>query len=301
MEELNESSEKLVYCLNKVNSLISEIDRFNAKIRVNNKNANILNIKKVQLNTILMQDAENLKNTFYSLIENSYSNDEEIEKAKQELDIKTNNLIDEIKKEIENMENSQNEEIFRKAQKLIYVAKWREKQREISYLEYKDNFISKITGEAKNRKLNIQKKKLESELIKKDYYEEKEKYNGETIREIAIKLNSISERDIELIDFKEKLIKVYMLDETTIDAATNIDSWNPAQMIPYGFFEKIKYYKSLNKNIEQEIINLKASLNENRLDIKESKNNIQEAGKKIANLEKINKEIRNLINGVKLE
>ena len=80
-----------------------------------------------------------------------------------------------------------------------------------------------------------------------------------------------------------------MLDETTIDAATNIDSWNPAQMIPYGFFEKIKYYKSLNKNIEQEIINLKASLN------------IQEAGKKIANLEKINKEIRNLINGVKLE
>lgn len=288
-----------MYCLNKINILISKIDKLNTTIRLYNKNAKILGIPKVNLNKILLDDLESLKDLVVTLIENSYDKEEQVINAKKEIDNNLRKLVEKIEKENNKLEHTQNEEIFKKAIRLIYVAKWREKEKEISYLEYKTGLFSKLTGEEKYRKLCIEKKKLESSLIKNEYYTEKENYQGETVREIVNKLNSSPDRDFELLDFKDLLIKTFMIDSDTITSQIDID-WNSSNIIPYGFFEKIKYYKNINKITINQINELKEKLkkfenNEGQTEV--TKKELQEEKKN--KLNEINSDIKNFIKLIK--
>lgn len=288
-----------MYCLNKINILISKTDKLNTTIRLYNKNAKILGIPKVNLNKILLDDLESLKDLVVTLIENSYDKEEQIINAKKEIDNNLRKLVEKIEKENNKLEHTQNEEIFKKAIRLIYVAKWREKEKEISYLEYKTGLFSKLTGEEKYRKLCIEKKKLESSLIKNEYYTAKENYQGETVREIVNKLNSSPDRDFELLDFKDLLIKTFMIDSDTITSQIDID-WNSSNIIPYGFFEKIKYYKNINKITINQINELKEKLkkfenNEGKTEV--TKKELQEEKKN--KLNEINSDIKNFIKLIK--
>lgn len=288
-----------MYCLNKINILISKTDKLNTTIRLCNKNAKILGIPKVNLNKILLDDLESLKDLVVTLIENSYDKEEQIINAKKEIDNNLRKLVEKIEKENNKLEYTQNEEIFKKAIRLIYVAKWREKEKEISYLEYKTGLFSKLTGEEKYRKLCIEKKKLESSLIKNEYYTAKENYQGETVREIVNKLNSSPDRDFELLDFKDLLIKTFMIDSDTITSQIDID-WNSSNIIPYGFFEKIKYYKNINKITIKQINELKEKLkkfenNEGQTEV--TKKELQEEKKN--KLNEINSDIKNFIKLIK--
>ena len=288
-----------MYCLNKINILISKTDKLNTTIRLYNKNAKILGIPKVNLNKILLDDLESLKDLVITLIENSYDKEEQIINAKKEIDNNLRKLVEKIEKENNKLEHTQNEEIFKKAIRLIYVAKWREKEKEISYLEYKTGLFSKLTGEEKYRKLCIEKKKLESSLIKNEYYTAKENYQGETVREIVNKLNSSPDRDFELLDFKDLLIKTFMIDSDTITSQIDID-WNSSNIIPYGFFEKIKYYKNINKITINQINELKEKLkkfenNEGQTEV--TKKELQEEKKN--KLNEINSDIKNFIKLIK--
>lgn len=288
-----------MYCLNKINILISKTDKLNTTIRLCNKNAKILGIPKVNLNKILLDDLESLKDLVITLIENSYDKEEQIINAKKEIDNNLKKLVEKIEKENNKLEHTQNEEIFKKAIRLIYVAKWREKEKEISYLDYKTSLFSKLTGEEKYRKLCIEKKKLESSLIKNEYYTAKENYQGETVREIVNKLNSSPDRDFELLDFKDLLIKTFMIDSDTITSQIDID-WNSSNIIPYGFFEKIKYYKNINKITINQINELKEKLkkfenNEGQTEV--TKKELQEEKKN--KLNEINSDIKNFIKLIK--
>lgn len=288
-----------MYCLNKINILISKTDKLNTTIRLYNKNAKILGIPKVNLNKILLDDLESLKDLVVTLIENSYDKEEQIINAKKEIDNNLKKLVEKIEKENNKLEHTQNEEIFKKAIRLIYVAKWREKEKEISYLDYKTGLFSKLTGEEKYRKLCIEKKKLESSLIKNEYYTAKENYQGETVREIVNKLNSSPDRDFELLDFKDLLIKTFMIDSDTITSQIDID-WNSSNIIPYGFFEKIKYYKNINKITINQINELKEKLkkfenNEGKTEV--TKKELQEEKKN--KLNEINSDIKNFIKLIK--
>ena len=288
-----------MYCLNKINILISKTDKLNTTIRLYNKNAKILGIPKVNLNKILLDDLESLKDLVVTLIENSYDKEEQIINAKKEIDNNLRKLVEKIEKENNKLEHTQNEEIFKKAIRLMYVAKWREKEKEISYLEYKTGLFSKLTGEEKYRKLCIEKKKLESSLIKNEYYTAKENYQGETVREIVNKLNSSPDRDFELLDFKDLLIKTFMIDSDTITSQIDID-WNSSNIIPYGFFEKIKYYKKINKITINQINELKEKLkkfenNEGQTEV--TKKELQEEKKN--KLNEINSDIKNFIKLIK--
>ena len=288
-----------MYCLNKINILISKTDKLNTTIRLYNKNAKILGIPKVNLNKILLDDLESLKDLVITLIENSYDKEEQIINAKKEIDNNLKKLVEKIEKENNKLEHTQNEEIFKKAIRLIYVAKWREKEKEISYLDYKTGLFSKLTGEEKYRKLCIEKKKLESSLIKNEYYTAKENYQGETVREIVNKLNSSPDRDFELLDFKDLLIKTFMIDSDTITSQIDID-WNSSNIIPYGFFEKIKYYKNINKITINQINELKEKLkkfenNEGKTEV--TKKELQEEKKN--KLNEINSDIKNFIKLIK--
>lgn len=287
-----------MYCLNKINILISKTDKLNTTIRMCNKNAEVLDIPKVHLKKILLDELESLKDLFITLIENDYDNENEIQKVKNEIDEKLGALIEKIDKEDNNIEHNQNKEIYKKAIKLIYVAKWREKEKEISYLDYKLGFFSKILGEEKNRKLNMDKKKLESELIKKEYTIAVDDYKGETVREIINKLNSSADRDFELLDYRDQLIKTFMIDDDTITSQVDLE-WNMANLVPCGFFEKMKYFKNMNRILEQDIINLKEKLTEceNKAKNINKKENVIE---KIAiKLNEINSDIKKFVSCIK--
>lgn len=289
-----------MYCLNKINILISKTDKLNTTIRICNKNSKILGIPKVNLNKILLDDLECLKDLIITLIENSYDKEEQIINSKNEIDKNLKDLVKKIEKENEKLEYDQNREIYKKAIRLIYVAKWREKEKEISYLDYKTSFLSKLTGEEKFRKLSIEKKKLESSLIKKEYYVMLGNYKGETVREIVNKLNSSSDRDFELIDFKDLLIRTFMLDSDTITSQIDIE-WNQSNIVPYGFFEKIKYYKNINKITISQIEDLNeklANFDDNKETEKSEKIEKREE-KKSEKINEINIDIKNFVSLIK--
>ena len=289
-----------MYCLNKINILISKTDKLNTTIRICNKNSKILGIPKVNLNKILLDDLECLKDLIITLIENSYDKEEQIINSKNEIDKNLKDLVKKIEKENEKLEYDQNREIYKKAIRLIYVAKWREKEKEISYLDYKTSFLSKLTGEEKFRKLSIEKKKLESSLIKKEYYVMLGNYKGETVREIVNKLNSSSDRDFELIDFKDLLIRTFMLDSDTITSQIDIE-WNQSNIVPYGFFEKIKYYKNINKITISQIEDLNeklANFDDNKETEKSEKIEKREE-KKNEKINEINIDIKNFVSLIK--
>lgn len=289
-----------MYCLNKINILISKTDKLNTTIRICNKNSKILGIPKVNLNKILLDDLECLKDLIITLIENSYDKEEQIINSKNEIDKNLKDLVKKIEKENEKLEYDQNREIYKKAIRLIYVAKWREKEKEISYLDYKTSFLSKLTGEEKFRKLSIEKKKLESSLIKKEYYVMLGNYKGETVREIVNKLNSSSDRDFELIDFKDLLIRTFMIDSDTITSQIDIE-WNQSNIVPYGFFEKIKYYKNINKITISQIEDLNeklANFDDNKETEKSEKIEKKEE-KKSEKINEINIDIKNFVSLIK--
>ena len=289
-----------MYCLNKINILISKTDKLNTTIRICNKNSKILGIPKVNLNKILLDDLECLKDLIITLIENSYDKEEKIINSKNEIDKNLKDLVKKIEKENEKLEYDQNREIYKKAIRLIYVAKWREKEKEISYLDYKTSFLSKLTGEEKFRKLSIEKKKLESSLIKKEYYVMLGNYKGETVREIVNKLNSSSDRDFELIDFKDLLIRTFMIDSDTITSQIDIE-WNQSNIVPYGFFEKIKYYKNINKITISQIEDLNeklANFDDNKETEKSEKIEKREE-KKSEKINEINIDIKNFVSLIK--
>ena len=289
-----------MYCLNKINILISKTDKLNTTIRICNKNSKILGIPKVNLNKILLDDLECLKDLIITLIENSYDKEEQIINSKNEIDKNLKDLVKKIEKENEKLEYDQNREIYKKAIRLIYVAKWREKEKEISYLDYKTSFLSKLTGEEKFRKLSIEKKKLESSLIKKEYYVMLGNYKGETVREIVNKLNSSSDRDFELIDFKDLLIRTFMIDSDTITSQIDIE-WNQSNIVPYGFFEKIKNYKNINKITISQIEDLNeklANFDDNKETEKSEKIEKREE-KKSEKINEINIDIKNFVSLIK--
>lgn len=289
-----------MYCLNKINILISKTDKLNTTIRICNKNSKILGIPKVNLDKILLDDLECLKDLIITLIENSYDKEEQIINSKNEIDKNLKDLVKKIEKENEKLEYDQNREIYKKAIRLIYVAKWREKEKEISYLDYKTSFLSKLTGEEKFRKLSIEKKKLESSLIKKEYYVMLGNYKGETVREIVNKLNSSSDRDFELIDFKDLLIRTFMIDSDTITSQIDIE-WNQSNIVPYGFFEKIKYYKNINKITISQIEDLNeklANFDDNKETEKSEKIEKREE-KKSEKINEINIDIKNFVSLIK--
>ena len=136
-------------------------------------------------------------------------------------------------------------------------------------------------------------------MIKNEYYTAKENYQGETVREIVNKLNSSPDRDFELLDFKDLLIKTFMIDSDTITSQIDID-WNSSNIIPYGFFEKIKYYKNINKITINQINELKEKLkkfenNEGKTEV--TKKELQEEKKN--KLNEINSDIKNFIKLIK--
>ncbi len=293
MEELNEYERNLKDFLEELEFLIKKIEDLYFTIEDCEKKSKSLNIKLEYIceNKNIADEVKDLRNDF---INNSNIDEIKLNKINEEL--KNTNIICKIEEEINNIKSFLYEEIYKKVIKAIYVSKWREKEKEILYLDYKDTIISRIIGEAKFRRLSIEKKKLENECIKKEYYKEVKKYKGQTIEEIIGNLINNGECDFEVIELKTKLINIFKMDKKVLRYYIPKAEWKVANIIPYGIIEKIKYYKRLNKETINEIEKIKIILQEN-VEMEYDK----QTTNKVFDLTTINEEIKELIMKIKNE
>ena len=292
MEELNEYNENLIYFIQKLDLLMKKIEDIYFAIKDCNEKSKKMDIKLEYIygEQEFSEEIKKFKNDFINNLDNTDISQEVLENKIKELDIKIDSIINKADEIITDVNNCLYKEIYKKVIKAIYVSKWRQKDIEISYLDYKDTIISKIIGEAKFRKLSIEKRNLEKEQIKKEFCDVVQQYNEESIKEIIVKLINNGECDIEVIELKNKLMKVFKIDEKVLRYYIPKDEWKAADLIPHGIIEKIKYYSRLNKIISNEIREMKKSQKED-IEIKFTEQNI----KKVINLNIINQEIKEIV------
>lgn len=294
MEEVNVCKENLIYCLNKLDLLISEINAFNDFYKKERKRASYLGITFENVEDITCEELEDIKSNYQELIEKSCDKYQEIQKIKTNLDNEIENIIGQINEQINKIKKTQIENIYKKVIELIYKAKWDQKQREIEYLNYKDTVFSKIIGEAKYRKLLIRKNQIEAELIKKEYIKQYNNYKNQTVDKIIMEINNCQEKDYQIINFKEKLTSIFFVDKKVLNSIPKTN-WKAADIIPAGFLEKIKHYKILNNALESEIILLNEKMGKN-----EKTDTDSMVKDKLKTLKDINDQIRNLIFNIKI-
>ena len=202
-----ENEEKVVNILIKIDMLISVIDKLNTKKRLFKKNAEILGLE--------FKDTEEISNETFCLfsdyIKNNIESDNEIYNKILEIENSLENDFENIKNEIEqqisNIENEQYKQVYQKANRLIYVAKWQNIQKEKDYYLSKNSLIDKMTGKSKFKRIKLENLELKSELVKKEYYEIKDKYEGQNIRETLNILNCTNYKNNAVIEYKEELLK----------------------------------------------------------------------------------------------
>ena len=171
-----ENEEKLINILIKIDMIISVIEKLNSKIRLCKKNSEILGLE--------FQDTENISNETFCVLSNYIK--ENIEKDNQlynklvgienSLNLDYESIKSEIESQIAQIESNQDKQIYQKANKLIYVAKWQRFQKEKEYYLSKNSLTDKMTGKAKFKKIKAQNIDLKSDLVKKEYYNIKDKY-----------------------------------------------------------------------------------------------------------------------------
>lgn len=291
MEELNKYNENLIYFIQKLDLLIKKLEDIYFVLKDCNEKSKEMGIKLEYIygEQRFSEEIKEFKDNFINNLDNIDIIDVELENKIKELDIKIDSIINKADEIITDADTCLCKEIYRQVIKAIYVSKWRQKDIEISYLDYKDTIISKLVGEAKFRKLSIEKRKLEKEQIKREFYEEIEKYNKESIKEIIVKLINNGECDFEVIELKNKLMKVFKIDEKILRYYVPKNEWKAANLVPHGIIEKLKYYNRLNKIISNEIRQMRKNQNET-IEMKFVEQNI----KKVINLNIINQEIKQI-------
>jgi len=91
-----------------------------------------------------------------------------------------------------------------------------------------------------------------------------------------------------------------MIDSDTITSQIDIE-WNQSNIVPYGFFEKIKYYKNINKITISQIEDLNeklANFDDNKETEKSEKIEKREE-KKNEKINEINIDIKNFVSLIK--
>ncbi len=285
-----ENEERVINILNKIDILISTIDKLNAKKRISAKISHNLGIDDYQCIEINDDELKNMSlyiKENYELKNDIYNELVDLEKT---LEVDFEFIKNAIETQVKCIEENSLSQIYKKGKKLIYVARWQKTQRERKYYLSKNNLIDTFLGKSKLKKVMAKNKELEGELIKKEYSEIKDIYEGQSIREIVNVLNSFPDKNNELIEFQSEIIKLYMLDKNSLNSKPNI-SWEMANLVPTGFFEKRKYYKFLTKKIEEE--------NKNMMNLLKNKSNIvNKTLNKFDKLANMNKNLGIIINNL---
>ena len=255
------SSNYLVDLLNKVNSLISEIDKLDSKIRLYKKNCKKFGISYDVQFSISPEYFIRLRDFLTNKIENYYGYDKKIADLRREILKTYSGIISNIKNEISRIDYEQeiqmNEIVYRK----IYDSKIENEIKIRDSFNIKSSLFEKILGIKKYRKLAFENHDLKVNLLKQEY-EEKRK-TKKTIFELVCMIENCSLKTGGLLCLQEDIIKEFMIDRNIIKKEKH-NEWKTVMLIPRGFGAKREYYKVLSKNLEKENVELYAKLTNDR-------------------------------------
>ena len=139
----------------------------------------------------------------------------------------------------------------------IYDSKIENENKIISSLDCEDSLWDKFVGRAKYRKLAIKNHELKKKIITQEF--ENDNNEKKTIFELVNMIENEEVKSGELLCIQDEMIKFFMIDRNIIKR-DSVSSWKVANIVPTGFFNQKAYYRILNKNLEEENMCLKNSL-----------------------------------------
>ena len=247
----NEREEKLIKILTKIDLLISIIDKLNSKQRISKRNSKALEIDCYESIDIRNDVFKQMSQFIREQLDKENDIYDRLTGLEISLENDSNFIIRKIENEIQKITKKEESEVYKKAQKLIYIAKWQKFQLDKTYYVSKNSFIDKLTGKAKLKKIMVEHYELKSRLVKKEYYEKKDDYSGQSVRDTVNILQNFSDKNHLIIQFQETLLKLFMIDTKTIKTKPE-NNWSMVNLVPTGFLEQRKYYKVLFQKITDE-------------------------------------------------
>lgn len=239
----------LINFVSKLDSLISEINRLDAKIRLYRKNSNKFDFDFNVKFLISPDYFEKLRNYIYSKIEENYGYDRNIVNLKRQIAKDYVPLILRIQHEISRIDAFQEQEMNKIVYKKIYAAKYEYEMKQIDKYNVESSLVEKFLGIKKYRKLMIKNHELKAKLILKEY--DNNSLEKKNIFELVNMLENTDIKNGDILCLQDEMIENFMIDRNTIKRSENY-SWKCADILPNGFFAKKEHYRILNSAIIEE-------------------------------------------------
>lgn len=257
----------------KLDSLISEINRLDAKIRLYRKNSNKFDFE-FNVKFLMSPDYfEKLRNYIYSKAEENHGYDKQIVDLKRQIAKDYVSLVLRIQHEISRIDAFQEQEMNTIVYKKIYAAKYEYEMRQIEKYNVESSLIDKFLGINKYRKLMIKNHELKLKLVLKEY--DKKSLEKKNIFELVNLLENTNIKNGDILCLQDDMIENFMIDRNTIKRNEDY-SWKCVDMLPSGFFAKKEHYRILNNAIITENQRLEKELvDEDRLSELTGKQNVK--------------------------
>ncbi len=250
-------SNYLVEFLYDVDVLISEINKFNSKKRLYKVNSEKFGIEYDVNFSISPDYFIKLRDFLQKKIEKGCYYDRNIVNVKREFSREIPYIKTKIQEELIRINYVQENAMNKVVRQAIYDSKIENENKIISSLDCEDSLWDKFVGRAKYRKLAIKNHELKKKIITQEF--ENDNNEKKTIFELVNMIENEEVKSGELLCIQDEMIKFFMIDRNIIKR-DSVSSWKVANIVPTGFFNQRAYYRTLNKNLEEENMCLKNSL-----------------------------------------
>ncbi len=250
-------SNYLVEFLYDVDVLISEINKFNSKKRLYKVNSEKFGIEYDVNFSISPDYFIKLRDFLQKKIEKGCYYDRNIVNVKREFSREIPYIKTKIQEELIRINYVQENAMNKVVRQAIYDSKIENENKIISSLDCEDSLWDKFVGRAKYRKLAIKNHELKKKIITQEF--ENDNNEKKTIFELVNMIENEEVKSGELLCIQDEMIKFFMIDRNIIKR-DSVSSWKVANIVPTGFFNQRVYYRTLNKNLEEENMCLKNSL-----------------------------------------
>ena len=250
-------SNYLVEFLYDVDVLISEINKFNSKKRLYKVNSEKFGIEYDVNFSISPDYFIKLRDFLQKKIEKGCYYDRNIVNVKREFSREIPYIKTKIQEELIRINYVQENAMNKVVRQAIYDSKIENENKIISSLDCEDSLWDKFVGRAKYRKLAIKNHELKKKIITQEF--ENDNNEKKTIFELVNMIENEEVKSGELLCIQDEMIKFFMIDRNIIKR-DSVSSWKVANIVPTGFFNQKAYYRILNKNLEDENMCLKNSL-----------------------------------------
>lgn len=282
------TSNYLINFLQDIDTLISEINRLESKIRLYQRNSNIFDIDFDCHFSISSEYFVKLREVIQQKIEQGSNYDKQIVDLKREFSRDYKSILIGISKEIARIDLVQEKEMNRIVYKAIFNAKVSNEIEIRDSYNVKSSIFDNFLGIAKFRELSYQQHDLRIRKIEKDYKNQKQERRS--IFELASLIENTDTKSGELLCLQDDIIKYFMIDRNTIKRSAT-RNWKSVTLIPKGIFNIRNYYKILNQNIKLENLELEREIEDRREEF------ILKQDSALERLERINAKLSKIIKG----